>query len=291
MTSNFKYIHNKSFDMAIYWSVTNYCNFSCPGCIDNSKKIDTPYISEKINIPDLKKFLERLNKTVKIVFTGGEALLIENIIDAFVEITKNNYIGLVSNFTSPKIKEFSEKINPDRVIVIKASAHILQLEKNNLLDTFFTHYNLLKSKGFNIFAQEIAYPVLTDKVQKYKKMFMDKGIELDFHAYRGMWNGKKYPDSYTEEEYKIFNFKKYYNGSKDKHYRKNQLCNAGYNVVIARKNGIIYPCYGIKKKLGNLYRGVKLYKKLIKCPIKYCDCPFLDMDAYLFNKAIAEDRG
>jgi MoaA/NifB/PqqE/SkfB family radical SAM enzyme len=280
----------KQYDMAIYWSVTGYCNFSCPGCVDNSKKIDSINIPERINIPGLKKFLEKLGKTVKIIFTGGEPLLVDNIIEAFIEISKNNFIGVVSNFTSPKIKEFAEKINPERVIVIKASAHLMQLEKYNLLDTFITNYNLLKNKGFNIFTQEIAYPVMADKVEKYKKKFMDNGIELDFQAYRGLWNGKRYPESYTDEEYKIFNFKKFYDGSKDKHYGKNRLCNAGYNVVIVRNNNNIYPCYGIRKKIGNIYKSIKLNNKLIKCPVDYCDCPLLEIDSLLFKKALAETR-
>ncbi|HOY30607.1 MAG TPA: 4Fe-4S cluster-binding domain-containing protein [Bacteroidales bacterium] len=284
------------YDIILHWEVTNYCNFSCPGCCGSAKKIDRNYTSEIINIAGLKRFLALFQKPIKIIFSGGEPLLVENIIEVFEETTKSNYITLMTNLTSPKVKELSDRINPERVVLIKASAHIDQLEKRKLLNTYFSNYKLLQDKGFEIYAQEIAYPVLAKKAEKYRKIFLDHGIEMKFQAYRGVWNTmfhkKKYPDSYTKQDYKIFNFTKTDCGATDIHYRKNTLCNAGYNVIVAHPNGNLCPCYGLyTQSIGNIYTGYTLNNSLIRCPLDYCDCPMPLYHPEIYERAVEETSG
>jgi len=278
----------KVYDTTLMWTVTDYCNFSCSGCIATAKKAGKDYIPERIDISALKKTLDDSNQIFKILFTGGEPLLIENIIDVFAEVTTKNYMALITNLTNPKVKELGERIDPSRVLFLKASAHLMELEKRNLLDTFLDHYNLLQEKGFTLFTEEIAYPIMADKVDAYKKIFLDRGIELCFQAFRGIWQGKKYPEAYTEEEHRIFNFSSIGIASKEMHYRKNKKCNAGYNACIARPNGDIHRCYDIPDSLGNLYTGIKLYDTLIECPLDFCDCPLAVFESHLFERAMDE---
>jgi MoaA/NifB/PqqE/SkfB family radical SAM enzyme len=285
---NYTDLNGKYYEMVIHWMVTDCCNFNCPGCSGHSMKDESALIPADIYIHALKIFLKNLKKTVKIVFTGGEPLLINNIIDVFDEITNKNYITLISNLTSNRVNELADRINPERICHIKASAHIMELEKYNLLDTFIKHYNLLQKKGFNIYTEEVAYPIMADKVDKYKKIFADCGIELKFQAFRGFWQNKKYPESYTENEYRIFNFEGFGTGSKAMHNRKNKMCNAGYNAVIAYKDGKLQPCFSIDTSLGNIYEAITLNNNLMKCPLDYCDCPLTIFDPQLFKKAIDE---
>jgi len=276
----------QEYDLVLHWKITDYCNFSCPGCSGKAKKAGRRYIPEKIDISALKKTLDGLNQTIKILFTGGEPLLIENIIEVFEEVTSENYMALITNLTNSKVKGLSERINPERVEFIKASSHLLELEKHQLLDTFLDHYNLLQDKGFNICTEEVGYPIMADKVEKYKKIFLDRGIELNFQAYRGVWQGKQYPEAYTDEEYSIFNFTDLGAATPAMHNRKNKKCNAGYNVIIGYHDGSICRCYSLPDYMGNLYTGFKLDDTLISCPLDYCDCPLSVFDPHLFEKAI-----
>ena len=138
---------NKEYDIVIHWMVTNFCNFRCFYCCNTNVELFRENSSyNKINIKALSVFLKKINRIAKIVFSGGEPLLVENIIEAFSEITKNNYMILISNLVSTKVKLLAERINPEKVIIIVGSVHIHELNKYDLLDTFISHYNLLKKK-------------------------------------------------------------------------------------------------------------------------------------------------
>ena len=142
---------------------------------------------------------------------------------------------------------------------------------------------MCKEKGFVIHAIEVAHPSLLSQVEKYKEFFQRNKINIQFGQYIGEYNGKKYPESYTNEELNIFTL------SKDNVKIFNQegkVCNAGYNIGIVEENGDIFLCYQIRKKLGNIYEENIIFKdKLIICPAKFCDCPLKSYDKYLFEKA------
>jgi MoaA/NifB/PqqE/SkfB family radical SAM enzyme len=273
----------------MYLTVTDYCNFSCPGCIGFSKKALNGSFVGKIDIKKLKNSLDKLNKVFNIIITGGEPLLVENIIEVLNELTEKHFIGLITNLTNPRVKEFAEVIDPKRVDFIRGSSHLLELEKQNLLKTYFNHFNLLQEKGFNIYNEEIAYPILADRAEKYKKLFHARNIELTFNAYHGKWGSKTYPEAYTSEELRKFNL---YSDpailKPEINNRKGKLCNAGYNVFVAFSDGNVTPCYQLIKSLGNIYSNIKLNNSLVKCPWEKCSCPFPDINPGLYEKALQE---
>jgi organic radical activating enzyme len=187
-------------------------------------------LSEAIDISALRKALNKTNKIYKFSFTGGEPFLVPNIIDACAEITKKHFLSISTNLTSGKISEFVEKIDPQRVVVINASCHIKELERLNLVDKYINNFNLCKERGFDITTTERAYPPLSAEAEKYKEFFKNKGIELRFAQFCGKYNGKLYPEAYTDEEIRVF-------GLEDvleikMFHSKNKPCNAGYNVCV-----------------------------------------------------------
>jgi len=241
--------------------------------------------SNNINIIHLRNALDKTNKIHKINLTGGEPFLVRNIVDLCVEITKKHFVACSTNLTSDKIKEFAEKINPLKVIFINASCHIKELERLNLLDKYIDNFNLCKGKGFNILATELAYPPLLSEVEKYKKFFKEKGIELGFAQFCGEYNGRHYPEAYTDEEIKGFGLEKAPDIKMLK--SKGKICNAGYNVCVVSSNGTVRPCQGIDEIMGSIFNKIKFKKELIRCPRENCECP-LSCDSYLFEKALIE---
>jgi MoaA/NifB/PqqE/SkfB family radical SAM enzyme len=270
-------------DAWLHWSVTDRCNLNCHYCISFDSDAKTHDEIFKIDIPALIKTLDKTNKVFRIGFVGGEPFLIPNIVEACTEITKKHYISFNTNLTSSNIKEFSKKINPEKVLGIHASLHIKELEKHNLLNRYIDNFLLCKEKGFVINAVEVAHPSLLSQVKEYKKKFQRKKINIKFGEYIGEYNGKKYPESYTTKERNIFALSK---ENIKVHNQKGKVCNAGYNVGIVCQNGDIFQCYEIREKLGNIYEENIIFKdKPIICPIEFCGCPLKSYDEHLFEKA------
>ena len=133
---------------------------------------------------------------------------------------------------------------------------------------------------------EVAYPPLLKEIDKYRKFFRERGVEIEFNPFVGKFSGKDYPAAYTKEEIKKFNLK-----IKIRKSRQNgRLCNAGYNAVVAKSNGNINPCMHLNADLGNLYKGIKFKDKMVFCHVNYCACPLNMYDPYLFEKALKQNN-
>ena len=278
----------KKYDRVLIWYVTKSCNFSCYQCAGQAKKSENGTVPEKINLPALKTFLASSKEILRFSFTGGEPFIVENIIAAMKEITERHYVSVITNLVSPRIKLFSEQVDPKKVSFITASAHMTEMKKRNLLDTFVSNCLLLNEKGFKLFISEVAYPYMANKAEEYVSYFKKYGLELEFMAFRGKWKGKNYPEDYTKQEIEIFNLNKSMHTRNDIFNWKGKPCNAGYNLAVVMDDGYVQPCFSIYQKLGNIYNGFQFNEYLIKCPFKYCPCPFPVFENYLYDKALEE---
>ena len=174
----------QNYDARLGWILTYNCNLNCSYCIQailRNKDIISGKIS-KIDISTLQKTLSDTNKIFKIDFSGGEPFLVPNIIEACIELTKNHFVSIWTNLTSERVKEFIEKINPERVPLINASLHIKELEKHNLVDKFISNFHLFKKNGFNIRALEVADPHIINEAKKYKKFLKKKRNFIRIYA-------------------------------------------------------------------------------------------------------------
>jgi len=257
------------YDYWLLWRVEDRCNLNCEYCFPNTIKSSAD-VSE-INISDLTRTLNATNKTFLISFTGGgEPFLVPNIIEACREITKNHFISFNTNLTAERVEEFCEEIEPQQVSYIIASLHIEELEKRILLEKYIRHFKAYQKKGFNIIANEVAYPPLFDKVQKYRDLLRVRGIHLTFSPFIGTYDGKVYPDSYVNEEYRVFGLDR----SCVSWYRqKGKFCNAGYNVAVVNRMGEMHPCSKLQESLGNVYERISFKKDILRCQFDFCKCP------------------
>jgi len=275
----------KEYDAMLQWMTDSRCNLRCEYCSTNPSLKENP----KLYDIDISALISTLNKTKKIFrinFAGdGEPFLIQNIINIFIALTEKHYISFNTNLTSNKIKEFSEKICPDKVISIVASLHIKELERLDLMDVYISNFLLLKEKGFKIRASVVAYPGLIDEADEYKKFFIEKGIKLRFDPFIGNFKGREYPAGYNEEELNMFGMNR---SSMKRYYNKLKLCNAGYNFAVVESNGDVKICMQVHESLGNIYKEIKFKDNMIRCPNDFCVCPLNEYDWPLFEKAIRE---
>jgi hypothetical protein len=145
---------------------------------------------------------------------------------------------------------------------------------------------MCKQKGFNIFCQAIAYPPLIKEAGKYKKYYAQNGIDLTFGPFCGEYDGKLYPDAYSETEIEALRLNKTSDSGIRHFYQKGHPCNAGYNAVMVDIYGNIRSCAKEDKVIGNIYRNINFTNKLILCPFERCYCPLNSYDLYLFEKAM-----
>jgi len=227
--------------------------------------------------------LNETGKTFRVGFTGGEPFLIPNILEAARALTKKHFISINTHLTSSKIKEFAEAIPPDKVLFIQASLHFDELEKRKLKSRFIGNYLLLKGRGFNVFAEAVAFPPFISRLEEFREFYGKEGIDFSFGAFIGIYDGKKYPESYTEEEISAFGLDV---SEQSKFLQKGNLCNAGFNAAVVFSNGNVFPCFQIKEKLGNVYEEIDFYDAPITCPARQCGCPLNLYDEYLFEKAL-----
>jgi MoaA/NifB/PqqE/SkfB family radical SAM enzyme len=276
---------DQHYDIWLQWNVTSQCNFDCLYCFGK-----TPVSKADINAINIDKLVNTLNKTNKVFrigFTGGEPFLIPNITEACKELTGNHYVSFNTNLILPEVKEFAEKINPERVLNMHSSLHLEELKKKNLIDTFVGNYKLLENSGFNIYAEAVAWPGTGDVVESHRKLMTSLAIEYSYAPYIGNNKVLDYPEIYSDHELELFSLSR---DMLEWFGQKGAKCNAAFNAGVVFSNGDIYPCFQIKKKLGNIYEEINFNSELTVCPAKRCACPLNKYDDYLFNKAaIAED--
>ena len=301
----------QKYDAWLHWNIASACNLKCVYCYRNirvrnnepvsvaevhtplwRKLVSTPKIGARalmqkfrisiyekygrvapINIPALMRSLEKTEKTFRIGFAGsGEPFLTPNLVEVCAELTKKHFVSLITNLITCRTAEFAERINPRRVVRIVASLHIKELERLNLTDKYLDVYHLYRSKGFRIAAKEVAYPALRDEARKYLRYFNERGVALCFVPFRGYYNEKLYPESYTSEEFQLFGLTKPYGeifGTKGK------TCNAGYSAGVVSRAGDISPCYQMDGEMGNIYGSIRFRDKLTVCPFSFCSMPVL----------------
>ena len=242
-----------------------------------------------IDVPALLKALEKTGKVFRITFTGGgEPLLIPNIVEACRAIAEKHYLSFNTNLTSPRFKDLIREVPPDRLLV-HASFHTRELERKKLMGRFIENFRLGQERGIEIYAQEVAHPSLLPDVDHYRGMLRDNGITLTFGPFHGEYEGHPYPASYTEEEIQVFNLGR--KGAKGAQFsQKGKLCNAGYNVVMAGRDGQLTPCIDLRENLGNMFGEIRFAPEVRRCPVDSCTCPVNFYDEALFNLALSERK-
>ena len=263
----------------LHWDITKRCNLDCEYCF--GKITDTSIKVNKIHINKLLTTLEATGKIFRISFTGGEPTLVPNFVEACKSITEKHYISFNSNLISKNIKKFAKAIAPDRVIHIHASFHYDELSNNGLLNRFVEQYKLLETNGFNIYTEAVAYPKFLKNIDTIKTFVKNEKLNLSFAPFYGKFDDKIYPEDYSPKELELFGITQEEIGY---FFQKGKLCNAGYNAAVVFSNGNVYPCHGVKTKMGNIYTHINFAEHPLECPSKKCGCPLNKYDNYLFQQ-------
>ncbi|MBI4335202.1 MAG: radical SAM protein [Candidatus Omnitrophica bacterium] len=279
------------YDAWLFWCPTERCDLNCVYCFTPGYKKRAATLTP-INIPMMAKTLNETGRVFKIHFSGGgEPLLVPNIVEACVELSKKHYLTFNTNLLSDASRHIAQRVDPGRIVKMVATAHIEQIQRRGLLDRFIENYIFCRERKINIVAHIIGYPPILRDGAKYTDLFKRRGVDVSFAAFIGSYEGKTYPNAYTNMEIlELVSMglnKQCFNIS----LRGQILCNAGYNTGIIYPDGTIRSCGAIAGSIGNIYKGLKFNKYMVVCPKKRCLCPLNSIDRFIFEKALAENSG
>lgn len=259
-TKNGKYYY--SFD----WHLTDYCNFNCAYCHPQIKKFKNRKLPYSMTSKEVANCFNRLKRKSLLSLSGGEPFLYPDFVDLCKYLTEaGNYLSINTNLSiRGLIKKFAEKIDPKYIKGIYASLHILERERLGLkIDDFIKDVVLLQNKKFPIIVYYVMYPPLFNRFEKDCNHLKKKGIKvLALKIFKGIYQGKKYPDAYTEKERrKMINYRfndypytlSYLQG--ETYLTKGKLCWAGVKFFKVEVDGRVHRCPADEENFGNIFQG------------------------------------
>jgi MoaA/NifB/PqqE/SkfB family radical SAM enzyme len=284
----------RPYDIEADWSLMTTCNFRCTYCFHSDRllgaKIDPPAPVEQ-----LARFFDDSGLRWNLHLTGGEPFHYPQFIELCRLLTKNHLISINSNVDSPKVLQFVQTINPDDVDFINCAVHLQQRTQRKRLPQFIEHVRALRTAGFDAYVTSVMYPEVFPLFLAHWDELSANGVMPWPKAFRGDYDGKRYPDAYTDEERALF---VEYSKRAEAFYQdqfslrdnrptidpmidrevflqgiprfRDRKCSAGHDFVRINGKGNIFRC-GMKTRLGNIVTGeFQRMAPLTKCKDNFC---------------------
>lgn len=249
--------------MKATWRINYECNFDCIYCWPGSHGHQELTEVGRLSLDEIISCFEEISKVWEINITGGEPFLYPGFICLLKLLTKNFKVSINTNLVSEKIHELINQIDPNRIIYINCSVHILEREKIDMkLRGFLTKLESLRKAGFPLRLSYVAHPTVLNRMNKDLKFLRKQGFDAKPKIFRGIYNGKQYPEEFSEAERKII--KKYLGDSMDweilncKLKFKGKKCLGGCLFFKIDPDGTVHRCSSYQRSnlpsLGNLFR-------------------------------------
>jgi len=213
-------------------------------------------------------------------FSGGEPFIYPDFFTLITELSKKHTLEFSTNL-SFDINAFVGLMDCHKAKVC-ASFHSEFAD----FSIFFKKVLLLKQNNFFVSVSYVAYPPLLGKIEKIKTECDVNNVSFIVQPFRGTFQGRVYPESYTQQEQDIIRahvgssndneaLLDYYMEETEK--KHNVLCRMGQVYAKIYACGDVYRCEAIEgTKIGNLLedRNFKLLDEAAPCekfPCNYCD--------------------
>lgn len=271
------------------WIFINKCNFSCNYCGYGVKiKSTKDFFKYLINFFDKsKKFIDPLENSHSLIrilrgtgrdwvigLTGGEPFLYPKFVQLCEELIKYYKIYVDTNLSiTSRVREFAEKISPEKVEYICVSVHIKEWEKRNNLETLIKNILLLEEKKFNLYINYVMHPALIDRFKKDYDYFKSRGIIITPRPVKTKYGGKNYPQDYSDSEKELI--LKHDPTAFERQVPiavKGRKCDAGKTLIVILSNGDVTRCIADKTVIGSIFKGVEFSKGAEPCRVDICTC-------------------
>lgn len=266
-----------SFSWDIHWK----CNYRCPYCWWHNRWDELsqhnyyPGIDRLINA---WKRIYQLYGTVHIDISGGEPVLYPEFSTFLAQVTRYHTVSINTNLSN-KVERMLKDLNCHRTSLrFNATFHPLFADA----DEFIKKLKLLQNNRYDVGASYLAWPGQLEDILIYREKFAQKGFRLSVLTFWGSYNGKSYPDSYTEQEKEIIRPNLGKRSEEEFQIKpvitQGKQCNAGHIYATVHPDGKALRCGGgswerENSPLGNIFDSdFALLNEPQICTSKYCPC-------------------
>lgn len=258
------------------WRITHHCNFRCPYCYSGREASPDAPGGERLDlwahIDTVEANLLAADKDWTLGFTGGEPLIYPRFADICGRLAKNFRIYLDTNLSRP-IDSLLEQVPAGKMEMVYAALHIFERTDRRAMDVFIRNAQLLKQGGYPLAVNFVMYPPLIDQFERIRDLLGAQGIEITPKSFKGVFQGQRYPESYTESQRALI--LKY--SPSDARTREipdffGIPCNAGHKLVRIVEDGTVMRCNADKTILGNVFTGLSLHQAPMPCQVHHCPC-------------------
>jgi len=295
-----------TFDIEADWTLNLLCNYDCEYCFSRAS-IEHPLVG-RMSPEQYLDFFDSTGKIWLLHLSGGEPFFHPDFVGLCRTLTSRHYISLNSNLSSPRVRNFAADIDPSRVKYLHCGVHVEERDRRKGWRNLEVNVWSLLERGFPVFASLVMTPSVFADFPRAADLFTDLGVPLIPKAIRGLYEGRWYPQAYTEAE--RIQFRSFseqaeliaksapcqsnlhdatVNPLLDRHYLEGVpdftgiQCSAGKLSVSIRPDGTIFRC-GQKTVLGNVFeRRLDLSTEDRACDDEHC--PYWCMQYSRFDKA------
>jgi len=262
-------------NISFSWDIHYACNYRCPYCWFDGRWHDLSRQNKYHGIEELlkpwKKIYERYGP-VSIELIGGEPFIYPHFTELIKELSQMHNISITTNL-SVEVDDFAKQINSSRVKVTP-TFHPLFAD----FDKFSKRLLLLREKGMSYHVNYLAYPPHLKLLKHYADKFMVYDFKLFVMTFWGKYNGKDYPQAYTQEESQLIQL--YLGNRKGEKFQlepkqvKGKLCRAGQVYADVKADGSVFRCGGsYPETIGNLFGSeFELLDEPSPCKSDFCPC-------------------
>ncbi len=260
------------------WEIAYECNYRCTYC--HAPKPWNPQ-TRKTRYPGIKKWIEIWEKVYEnygeceMVISGGEPFIYPNFMELMISLSKLHIVEFCTNLFFD-MRPIVDDMNPERVRV-GTSYH----PEFSELEVFIKKINFLKDNGFETWVNFVPWPPFLPQLEDIKNTLQQNGIKIILQPFIGQYEGKQYPQGYTNEEKKLLgifkdeaNIKTVDFKTTNESNKKGKLCRMGQNYAFIHPDGEVERCCKDHSlKLGNIMDGTfKLLEEPMPCQADECNC-------------------
>lgn len=282
-----------TFDIEADWTLNLLCNYDCDYCFCRAS---TEH--RLVGRISPEQYLEFFNSTGKIWLlhlTGGEPFFHPDFVRLCRTLTSRHFISVNSNLSSHRVRDFAAEIDRSRVQYVHCGVHVEERDRRKGWRNLLPNVTSLLERGFPVFASLVMTPSAFAQFPRVAEPFTALGVALIPKAIRGSYEGRWYPQAYTEAERTQFRrfseqaeiiarngtwrpdqLRATVNPLLDRHYLDGVPdftgipCAAGRMSVSIGYDGKIFRC-GQKTVLGNIFeRRIDLFPEDRPCDDEYC---------------------
>ncbi|HBL16282.1 MAG: hypothetical protein A2X36_04320 [Elusimicrobia bacterium GWA2_69_24] len=262
------------------WDIIHRCNYRCRYCWFDGKwegfEREFPeYPSAEKWIAAWKRVHERCGE-VNIDVLGGEPLLFPGFIPMIGQLSRWHRVGVTTNMylKMEQVEALAAVVDPSRVC-FGVSFHPDYAEFEDVR----RKADFLKRSGVNTTVHVVAYPPFLERLEGWYRACEESDLRCKVWPFMGTWEGKSYPQSYSEEERhrlgRLLGSLEQRDYVVDRKNTRGRACYSGCVYATVKPNGEVYRCGGAGElgRVGNLFDAdFRMWEAPTPCPVEHCVC-------------------